>query len=148
MGWARRSETIRGLPGVSGDPGHKARPLVLLPRDTDDPREAAVHCGLSYDLVLSKTFPSLLSLLRPSFLLNVIALHPFGSLWGRCARYFKTDRMRRAFSFGSMYLGSSPFDSPGTYSLLQWTETCEGIVSLCPSRSRRVARTDPDPVYL
>ncbi|GFZ49305.1 Phytoene desaturase [Saitozyma sp. JCM 24511] len=90
-------------------------------------QEAAVHCSLSYDLVLSKTFPSLLSLLRPSFLLNVIALHPFGSLWGRCSRYFRTDRMRRAFSFGSMYLGSSPFDSPGTYSLLQWTETCEGI---------------------
>lgn len=37
------------------------------------------------------------------------------------------DRMRRAFSFGSMYLGSSPFDAPGTYSLLQWTETVEGI---------------------
>lgn len=36
-------------------------------------------------------------------------------------------RMRRAFSFGSMYLGSSPFDAPGTYSLLQWTETVEGI---------------------
>lgn len=35
--------------------------------------------------------------------------------------------MRRAFSFGSMYLGSSPFDAPGTYSLLQWTETVEGI---------------------
>ncbi|KAJ9117681.1 hypothetical protein QFC24_006395 [Naganishia onofrii] len=26
-----------------------------------------------------------------------------------------------------MYLGSSPFDAPGTYSLLQWTETVEGI---------------------
>lgn len=28
----------------------------------------------------------------------------------------------------SRYLGSSPFDSPGTYTLLQWTEICEGIV--------------------
>lgn len=26
-----------------------------------------------------------------------------------------------------MYLGASPFDAPGTYSLLQWTETVEGI---------------------
>lgn len=26
-----------------------------------------------------------------------------------------------------MYLGMSPFDAPGTYSLLQWTETVEGI---------------------
>ncbi|ORY35350.1 hypothetical protein BCR39DRAFT_508926 [Naematelia encephala] len=89
--------------------------------------EASIHGALSYTLVLSKTFPNLLALLRPSFIWNVIKLHPFGSLYGRCARYFKTERMRRAFSFGSMYLGSSPFDSPGTYTLLQWTETCEGI---------------------
>lgn len=79
-------------------------------------REAGIHGSLSYDLVLSKTFPSLLSLAKPSFILNVIKLHPFGTLYGRCARYFKTERMRRAFSFGSMYLGSSPFESPGTYS--------------------------------
>jgi len=60
-------------------------------------------------------------------MVNVINTHAFGSLYGRCARWFKTERMRRAFSFGSMYLGSSPFDAPGTYTLLQWTETCEGI---------------------
>lgn len=69
-------------------------------------REAAIHADLSYSLVLSKTFPSLLSLLRPAFIQNVIKLHPFGSLYGRCARYFRTERMRRAFSFGSMYVDS------------------------------------------
>ncbi|OCF30664.1 hypothetical protein I316_07712 [Kwoniella heveanensis BCC8398] len=90
-------------------------------------REAEIHGQLSYDYVLSKPFPSLLSLLRPEVIFNLLKLHPFGSLWGRCARHFQTDRIRRAFSFGSMYLGSSPFDAPGTYTLLQWTETCEGI---------------------
>ncbi|WVR07350.1 hypothetical protein IAU60_004391 [Kwoniella sp. DSM 27419] len=90
-------------------------------------REAGIHGQLSYDAVLSKPFPSLLSLLRPEVMFNLVRLHPFGSLWGRCARHFRTDRIRRAFSFGSMYLGSSPFDAPGTYTLLQWTETCEGI---------------------
>ncbi|WVF72604.1 hypothetical protein IAT40_007422 [Kwoniella sp. CBS 6097] len=90
-------------------------------------REAGIHGQLSYDHVLSKRFPSLLSLLRPEVMFNLLKLHPFGSLWGRCARHFRTDRIRRAFSFGSMYLGSSPFDAPGTYTLLQWTETCEGI---------------------
>ena len=66
--------------------------------------------------MLGQTFPSFLSYLRPSFLKNVISLHPFSPLWDRCCRYFYTERMRRAFSFGSMYLGSSPFESPGTYS--------------------------------
>ena len=61
-----------------------------------------MHGALSYDLVLSKTFPTLFSLLRPSFIWNVIKLHPFGSLYGRTARYFRTERLRRAFSFGSM----------------------------------------------
>ncbi|KAL7423520.1 hypothetical protein Q5752_001100 [Cryptotrichosporon argae] len=90
-------------------------------------REAGHHCDLSYNIVLNHAFPSIFTFLRPDFLKNLFLLHAFGSLWGRCARYFKTERIRRAFSFGSMYLGSSPFDAPGTYSLLQWTETCEGI---------------------
>ncbi|KAK6910688.1 hypothetical protein I203_104720 [Kwoniella mangroviensis CBS 8507] len=90
-------------------------------------REAGLHAQLSYEHVLGQPFPNLLSMLRPDVLINLLKLHPFGSLWGRCARYFRTERMRRAFSFGSMYLGSSPFDAPGTYTLLQWTETCEGI---------------------
>ncbi|EIW67392.1 hypothetical protein TREMEDRAFT_34017, partial [Tremella mesenterica DSM 1558] len=90
-------------------------------------REAAVHGKLSYDLVLSQTFNSIFAYLRPSVVINVLRFHIFTSMWNRCEKYFQTDRMRRAFSFGSMYLGSSPFDSPGAYTLLQWSETCEGI---------------------
>ncbi|ORX38700.1 hypothetical protein BD324DRAFT_599654 [Kockovaella imperatae] len=90
-------------------------------------REAGIHGELSYSHVLAKTFPSIFSFLRPSVLFNLIALHPFATVYGRCAKYFKTERIRRAFSFGSMYLGSSPFDAPGTYTLLEWSETCEGI---------------------
>ena len=29
--------------------------------------------------------------------------------------YFKTDRLRRVFTFASMYMGMSPFDAPRTY---------------------------------
>lgn len=65
-------------------------------------REGALHASLSYSLVLSKAFPSLLSLLQPAFLKNFFNLHVIDSLYGRCAKYFSTERMRRAFSFGSM----------------------------------------------
>jgi phytoene desaturase (3,4-didehydrolycopene-forming) len=71
------------------------------------------------------------------------------SIWSRVSRFFETERLRRAFSFSSMYMGMSfvslllpfllclpatqadnpltldsrrPFEAPGTYSLLQYTE--------------------------
>lgn len=90
-------------------------------------QEAHIHYEASVTHVLRKNFYSLLSMARPSFLPYLLALHPFESIWSRAARYFWTERLRRAFTFGSMYMGMSPFDAPGTYSLLQYTELAEGI---------------------
>ncbi|KAE9981528.1 hypothetical protein EG328_011565 [Venturia inaequalis] len=89
--------------------------------------ESHKHYELSVTHVLRKNFTSLLSMCRPSFLRHLIALHPFESIYSRASRYFWTERMRRVFTFGSMYMGMSPFDAPGTYSLLQYTELAEGI---------------------
>ncbi|MCJ1473465.1 ATP-binding cassette transporter CGR1 [Lambiella insularis] len=90
-------------------------------------QEAHRHYELSVTHVLRKNFTSLLSMTRLSFLLNVLKLHPFESIYSRASRYFWTERLRRVFTFGSMYMGMSPFDAPGTYSLLQYTELAEGI---------------------
>jgi phytoene desaturase (3,4-didehydrolycopene-forming) len=89
--------------------------------------ESHKHYELSVTHVLRKNFTSLLSMCRPSFLRHLVALHPFESIYSRASRYFWTERMRRVFTFGSMYMGMSPFDAPGTYSLLQYTELAEGI---------------------
>ena len=90
-------------------------------------QESHRHYELSVTHVLRKNFTSLLSMTRLSFLLNVLALHPFESIYSRASKYFWTERLRRVFTFGSMYMGMSPFDAPGTYSLLQYTELAEGI---------------------
>jgi phytoene desaturase (3,4-didehydrolycopene-forming) len=90
-------------------------------------QESHRHYELSVIHVLRKNFTSLLSMCRPSFLRHLIDLHPFESIYSRASRYFWTERMRRVFTFGSMYMGMSPFDAPGTYSLLQYTELAEGI---------------------
>jgi phytoene desaturase (3,4-didehydrolycopene-forming) len=66
-------------------------------------------------------------MMRWGFLRHLLALHPFESIWTRASQYFWTERLRRVFTFGSMYMGMSPFDAPGTYSLLQYTELAEGI---------------------
>ena len=90
-------------------------------------REAHVHYEASVVWVLKKNFTSILSMLRPGFVRLLLALHPFESIYSRASRYFWTERLRRVFTFGSMYMGMSPFDAPGTYSLLQYTELAEGI---------------------
>ncbi|KZV73710.1 phytoene desaturase [Peniophora sp. CONT] len=90
-------------------------------------QEAHRHYELSVEHVLKKNFYSFFSLMRPTFLWNVFALHPHVSIWTCASKFFKTERLRRVFTFGSMYMGVSPFDAPGTYSLLQYTELAEGI---------------------
>lgn len=90
-------------------------------------RESHMHYELSVTHVLLRNFTSILSMLRPSFVRHLFELHPFESIYSRASKYFWTERMRRVFTFSSMYMGMSPFDAPGTYSLLQYTESAEGI---------------------
>ncbi|KAL8677159.1 MAG: hypothetical protein Q9186_006394 [Xanthomendoza sp. 1 TL-2023] len=90
-------------------------------------QEAHRHYEISVAQVLKKNFTSLLSMTRPAFLRHLFPLHPFESIYSRASKYFWTERLRRVFTFGSMYMGMSPFDAPGTYSLLQYTELAEGV---------------------
>jgi len=41
------------------------------------------------------------------------------------SRFFRTEKLRQAFSLQTMYLGLSPFDAPAVYSLLPYTELAE-----------------------
>ncbi|RSL72931.1 hypothetical protein CEP53_000961 [Fusarium sp. AF-6] len=91
-------------------------------------QESHRHYEISAAYVLRRNFSSFLNMARPEMLLNLLALHPFQSIWSRASKYFWTERLRRVFTFGTMYMGMSPFDAPATYSLLQYTELAEGIL--------------------
>ena len=43
------------------------------------------------------------------------------------SHYFKSDQVRRAMTFSSMYMGMSPFEAPATYTLLQYAEYAKGV---------------------
>ena len=43
----------------------------------------------------------------------------------RVSKYFKSDKLRQAFSLQTMYLGLSPFSAPAVYALLPYTELAE-----------------------
>ncbi|KAK0671202.1 Phytoene desaturase protein [Cercophora samala] len=89
--------------------------------------EAHGHYEISLQHVLHRNFTNHAQLAAPSFVAPTIALHPLESIWSRTTRYFWSDRLRRVFTFATMYMGMSPYDAPSTYSLLQYTELAEGI---------------------
>lgn len=89
--------------------------------------EARQHYELFLEHILNKDFPSFLSMLRPAFLRSVFNLHPFESMRRRTKKYFHTEKLRQVFTVGSMHLGMSPFDAPGTYSFLQYAQIADGV---------------------
>jgi phytoene desaturase len=60
------------------------------------------------------------------------------------SRFFRTEKLRQAFSLQTMYLGLSPFEAPAVYSLLPYTELAEdglwfpegGMYSLIEAREK------------
>lgn len=90
-------------------------------------KEGHRHYEISVREVLRKNFMRFWDMARPSFVASILEMHPFESIWARSGRYFYTERLRRVFTFATMYMGMSPFDAPATYSLLQYTEFAEGI---------------------
>lgn len=89
--------------------------------------ECQQHYQQSVIHVLRKDFPRFLSLLRPAFLPYLFELHPFQTVWQRVSRFFRSHKLHQVFSLSSMYLGMSPFEIPGTYTLLQYAELVGGI---------------------
>jgi phytoene desaturase len=68
---------------------------------------------------------------RDTFRLRVLrllpTLKPWRSLDEELSRYFSDPRVRLAFSFQSKYLGMSPFECPGLFSILAFLEYEYGI---------------------
>lgn len=48
-----------------------------------------------------------------------------GNYYRSVSKFFRTEKLRQAFSLQTMYLGLSPFDAPAVYSLLPYTEIAE-----------------------
>lgn len=54
-------------------------------------------------------------------------LNMLESVYGRLSRYFNDDRLKFAFSFQAKYLGMSPWECPGTFTILSYLEHKFGL---------------------
>lgn len=64
------------------------------------------------------------SLRNATLMLRARAMEPLQRM---VSRYFRSEKLRHTFSFQSLYLGLSPFESPAIYSLLPYTEVAGGL---------------------
>lgn len=79
------------------------------------------------DEFVGKNFTHWHQFLNPKKLAQLFQVRAHENLYRLVGRYFQDQRLREAFSFQSMYLGLSPYESPGVYGLLPFTEVGLGL---------------------
>jgi len=89
--------------------------------------EGRHHYELSLPNVISRDFHSLTEFINPRMLSIFLRLKSLTRHTSYAHRFFKTSRLQMAFTFQDMYMGLSPYESPATYSLMQYTELCDGL---------------------
>ncbi|VVC39977.1 Carotenoid/retinoid oxidoreductase,Amine oxidase,FAD/NAD(P)-binding domain [Cinara cedri] len=90
-------------------------------------KESHVHYKRSVKVALKTDFQHWYDFFHPKHIPDVLKLHLLDTVYNRACKYFKSDYMRKAFTFQTMYLGMSPYDGIAPYNLLQYTEIAEGI---------------------
>ena len=85
-----------------------------------------------YDLempgFIERSYDSPLDLARPlGPALELVRLGAFRRLAKVVARYFDDERLRRVFSFQSMYAGLAPFEALAVYAVITYMDTVNGV---------------------
>lgn len=64
---------------------------------------------------------------RPSVLASLLRARPFASVAAAVAAHFRSSELRRAFSFQTLYLGTSPAATPAAYLMIPFVEAALGV---------------------
>src|ERR1700760_195182 len=76
---------------------------------------------------LQKPYGSVASMVSPTLLAAVPHIAAGRSLHKVLASYFRSEELRLAFTFQSKYLGMSPWDCPGLFTMIPYTEHAHGV---------------------
>lgn len=76
---------------------------------------------------LQKPYGSLAGLISPTLLAAVPHIAAGRSLHSVLADYFRSEELRLAFTFQSKYLGMSPWECPGLFTMIPYTEHAHGV---------------------
>jgi phytoene desaturase len=102
------------------EPGSFDRLLAYL-------AEAGEHNRLSLPGLVERDFRSLPEFINPRMIALFLRLRSLTRHTDYAGRFFRDPRLLMAFTFQDMYMGLSPYESPATYSLMQYTELADGL---------------------
>jgi phytoene desaturase len=77
--------------------------------------------------IIERTFGGMRDLTRPSVLRALLRARPFASVASVAAEHFRSDALRRAFSFQTLYLGTHPAATPAAYVMIPFVEAALGV---------------------
>ena len=72
-------------------------------------------------------YTNFLSYLKPQFLKSIPYLDAHVSLYDVLSRYFEDEKLKLSFTFQAKYIGMSPWEAPGTFSIISYLEHAFGV---------------------
>lgn len=76
---------------------------------------------------LQKDYSHLSAFIRPAFVGAIPYLYTNNSLYENLGNYFRSERLRLCFTFQAKYLGMSPWECPGAFTMIPYVEHEYGI---------------------
>jgi phytoene desaturase len=86
----------------------------------------AKYLNARYNFI-EQPFNSLRDLVRPSTIRGLVRALPLESVYKFVSKHVRSEKLRQAFTFQTLYLGMSPFECPSIYALLPYIETEFGV---------------------
>lgn len=77
--------------------------------------------------LLQQPFTKLTDFLTRNMINALPKLNALDTVYGRLSNYFNDERLKWAFSFQAKYLGMSPWECPGTFTILSYLEHRHGL---------------------
>jgi phytoene desaturase len=89
--------------------------------------EGKQHFQLGIEKLVNHDFRRFTDLFTLRNIPLLFQVTPLVKHYANMATYFKTPRLKSAFSFQDVYMGLSPFDAPATFSMMPYTELEHGV---------------------
>jgi phytoene desaturase len=89
-------------------------------------QEGNRHYEVAVEKLVNRDFRTAAQFFSPANVPLLFSLKPLVPHYANMASYFKSPRLKTAFTFQDVYMGLSPFEAPSTFSMMSYTELAHG----------------------
>jgi phytoene desaturase len=90
-------------------------------------QEGRRHYELAMEKLVSRDFRRARDFFSVGNLTLLHSVKPLVPHYRNMARYFRSPRLKAAFTFQDVYMGLSPFEAPATFSMMPYNELAHGV---------------------